>query len=131
MTLQEIREAAASEERMRYLAAQKRRLKDRMLSLSSGMDGMPHAHSRGDKMAEFIARLDEIEREYAAMILDSEELRLRVEREISKKLTPRQQRLVRLRLLENKPWKTISKITHYEESSCRKGLKQALRKLEE
>lgn len=131
MTGREIREVAATEERMRYLERQRSRLRDRMTSMSHGMDGMPHGSSDQDKFALFVSRLDEIEREYALMIVESEALRLKVEQEISKTLTPRQQRIVRLRLMENRNWKAISKLTHYEESSCRKTLRQALKKLEE
>lgn len=131
MTDMELREVSATDERMRYLERQKMRLRDRMTSMSRGTDGMPRSGQSDDKMADYISRLDSIEREYERMIVESEELRLRAEMEISKSLTPRQQRIVRLRMLEGKSWATISKLTHYEASSCRKTLRQALKKLEE
>lgn len=130
MTAREIKEVASTDERIRYLEQQKKRLRDRMTAMSQGMDGMPHSGRSEDKFASFMARLDEVEREYDRMIVEAEELRLKVESEIGNKLTPRQQRIVRLRLLQNKPWLVIARMTHYEESSCRKTLRQALKKLE-
>ena len=130
MTVSEIKQAAAAEERIHYLQQQKTRLRQRMTAMSQGNDGMPHSRRYEDRLAHYMARLDEVEREYDRMIMAAEELRFRVESEISSKLTPRQQQIVRLRLLQNKPWMTIARITHLEESTCRKTLKQALKKLE-
>ena len=130
MTVSEIKQAAAAEERIRYLQQQKTRLRQRMTAMSQGNDGMPHSRRYEDSLAHYMARLDEVEREYDRLIMAAEELRCKVESEISSKLTPRQQKIVRLRLLQNKPWMTIAGMTHLEESSCRKTFKQAITKLE-
>lgn len=92
---------------------------------SPSLDGMPHGGEYHDRMAEYMAQLDELERDIGKTILRLESEILRIETEIET-LQPREQMIIRLRYIDGLSWRKIAARTHYAERHCKRLHKTAL-----
>jgi len=81
-----------------------------------------------DKLAEDMARLDELERMLVDEVVSLESGIRMAERALEE--LPEQQRVIlRLRYMEGLSWRTVAKHAHYSESHCKKIHKKAMEKM--
>ncbi|MEN6595733.1 MAG: sigma factor-like helix-turn-helix DNA-binding protein [Clostridiaceae bacterium] len=72
-----------------------------------------------DRLAEYTAELDELERELTGEMIALEKHLVVVDAELAK-LPENQEKVLRLRYLEGMSWTRVSKIMNYCERYCRK-----------
>lgn len=124
MTIKMFEEAAFADSRIRALQERRERLRERMEQITQTFSDMPHAQRHEDKFAEYVAKLDVIDREYAMLIIDLEENRLLCEQAIQN-LNHKQRVVFERRMFQRKSWARISRETHYSERWCQKLYDQA------
>lgn len=114
---------------MKFTLESKTERRDRLRSYMMGhavvIDDMPHAPAWKDPMAEYMAKLDELERDIGKTILRLESEIQRIETEIET-LQPREQMIIRLRYIDGLSWRKIAARTHYAERHCKRLHKTAL-----
>lgn len=71
-----------------------------------------------DRLAEYAAELDELERELTGEMIALEKQLVFVDAELAK-LPENQEKVLRLRYCEGMRWREVSKKTHYSESHCK------------
>lgn len=130
MDIKMFEEAAFSDSRIKALQERRERLKERMEHITQTFSDMPHAQRHTDKFAEYVAKIDAIDREYAMLIIDMEENRLICEQAIQH-LNHKQRAVFEKRMFQRKNWQKISRETHYSERWCQKLYDQAEKKLSE
>lgn len=83
-----------------------------MLS-SPSLDGMPHGGAYHDRMAEYVAKLDAIQWEYAKLETQLQTEIMRIESEV-RTLKPNQCAVIWMRYIDGMGWKRIARELHYE-----------------
>lgn len=129
MTREDLRRLRSYRERLQSLEQQKEQLRAAVTNMTQRLTGMPGGGDGHDRMMTFVARLDELEAQYAELITEQAEARLKAERALL--LLPEQQeRVLRLRYVEGLSWRKISRRTHYSEPHLRRICEAGLRRLE-
>jgi DNA-directed RNA polymerase specialized sigma24 family protein len=72
-----------------------------------------------DRLAEYAAELDELERELTGEMIALEKQLVAVDAELAK-LPENQEKVLRLRCLEGLSWERVSKKSHYCDRYCRR-----------
>ena len=122
-------------ERMSDLGESIKKLKERENDLMESVQGltailsdMPKAHSHYDKLAGYVVRLEEIRAEYADMITEHENLRIRYDKAVLV-LNRKERKVIELRYESNFGWQRIAWKLHFSESHVFKLHREALKKV--
>ena len=129
MNRQEIERMNDLDKMIQQLERKRRELRERRMSITASISDMPKSHSEADRMAEYVAALDEIDREYAEIIAEHEQLYVRYARAISS-LMHRERRVLYLRYHECFKWEKIARIIHYSVNGAQYIHDKALKKIE-
>ena len=70
-----------------------------------------------DRLAEYVAELDELERQLTGEMIALEKQLVAVDAELTK-LSENQEKVLRLRYLDGYSWEKVSQITHYSVRNC-------------
>ncbi|MEA5049743.1 MAG: hypothetical protein VB034_14210 [Eubacteriales bacterium] len=71
-----------------------------------------------DRLAEYAAELDELERELTGEMIALEKQLAAVDAELAK-LPENQEKILRLKYCDGKRWREVAKAAHYSESYCK------------
>lgn len=104
------------------------RLRAAMEMGSRQMHTVPARTAAHDKLADAMAKLDELEREQINDIL-SLEMTLQDIEAVFDALPAQQQRVMRLRYVEGLSWRQVSRKAHYSEKHCLKIHRAALKRI--
>lgn len=129
MTKQELERINDLDLMIKQLERKRDELRERRMSITVTISDTPRSHSERDKMAEYMAELDEVEREYAGILAEHERLYVRYARAISS-LRHRERRVLYLRYHECLKWEKIARIIHYSVNGAQYIHDKALKKIE-
>ena len=96
--------------------------------MTQRLTGMPAGGDGHDHMMAYVARLDELEKRFAELLIEQADARLKVELAL-KTLPEQQERVLRLRYIEGLSWRRIAWRTHYSEPHLRRINAAALKRL--
>ena len=130
MTRNELERMADLGERLKKLKERENDLRESVQGLTAILSDMPKANSRHDKMAEYVARLEEIRAEYAEMISEHEELQIRYDKAVLV-LNRKERKVLELRYETGFGWQRIAWKLHFSESHVFKLHREALKKVSE
>lgn len=130
MNRQEIERMNDLDKMIQQLERKRKELRERRMSITASISDMPKSHSEADRMAEYVAALDEIDREYAEIIEEHERLYVRYARAISS-LRHLERQIIKFRYESRMPWRKIARIVHYSEQWVQELHKEALKKIEQ
>ncbi len=112
-------------------------LQERIVRLRSAMEitarqltDMPHGNNVRDRLADDMAKLDELERQLVEETISLETAVADAEKAISK-LPDAEQKIMRLRYVDGFGWRKVSKTSNYSVQHCFRLHSMALRKLRE
>ena len=88
-------------------------LRSSVLRTSPNLDGLPHGGAYKDAMAEYVAKLDQLQWDMIKIETRLNEEIIRIEDEI-RKLPPQQCAVVWMRYAEEKSWGKIANELHYD-----------------
>lgn len=111
-----------AKQRIRFLQRAIRECREGMSTISSGLSEH-HGGTRGDRMATYVAKLDELERELTRRIVELQELIAYIDRELER-LDPEVAMVIRLRYLGGCTWTKVCDELHVSESTARRLMKQ-------
>lgn len=95
---------------------------------SPSLDGMPHGGEYHDRMAEYVAKMDAIQWEYAKLETRLQDEIMRIETEV-RMLKPNQCAVIWMRYIDGMSWKRISRELHYSASQVYELHKAGLKRL--
>ena len=140
MTLQELERLADLQQRINRLKANKKLLEEQRTSMAINYSDMPKGHTLTDQMAEYAAKIDELERKYAEILVEHLELWERFERACAV-LNRRERKVLVLRYdgIEDKRTgemrtlniKNIARYMHYSEAHVYRLHDKAVEKITE
>ena len=116
--------------RKEMLEDRRDRLRESVQRYAAPLSDMPHAPAWKDTMAEYAAKMDDLEREIADLILEIEKKILQIEKEIDL-LPANMARIIRMRYEQCYGWKKIMRKTHYSERSVFRLHSRAIKMLGE
>lgn len=129
MNRQEIERMNDLDKMIQQLERKRKELRERRMSISASISDMPRSHSESDRMAEYVAQLDEIDREYADIIAEHELLYIRYAKAISS-LRHIERQILKFRYESHLSWKKIARTVHYTERWVLRIHHEALKKIE-
>lgn len=122
LTLYDLKSVKTAKARIRFLQRSMRNCRAGMTAISSGL-AEHHGGAGGDRMAAYVARLDELQRELSVRIVELHQLIARIDRELER-LDPEIAMVIRLRYLDGCTWVKVCDELHMSESTARRMLKQ-------
>ena len=115
MTRIELERMADLDESMEALKLRKRILFERRTDIAVHYSDTPGAHMYNDQLAEYVAKIEELEAEYSNLILEHGELYIRFARALEY-LKLRERQVVKLKYEKRYGWKKVASTMYYSES---------------
>lgn len=128
MTRIELERMADLDETMESLKLRKQMLFERRTDIAVHYSEAPGAHSYNDQLAEYVARISELEEEYSDLILEHGELYIRFARALEY-LKLRERQVLKLKYEKRYGWKKVARTMYYSESRVKAIHKSALEKI--
>jgi len=129
MTRQELSELIDLHRREKALEERRERLRESVQRYAAPLSDMPHGSSWKDPMAEYAAKLDELDRQILDLVMQIENRIQQIE-DFTKSLTPNQAAVVRLRYENGYSWGRIAKELNYSKGHCRNLHTDAMKRLD-
>ena len=128
MTRIELERMADLDESMEALKLRKRILFERRTDIAVHYSDTPGAHMYNDQLAEYVAKIEELEAEYSNLILEHGELYIRFARALEY-LKLRERQVLKLKYEKRYGWKKVASTMYYSESRVKAIHRAALEKI--
>lgn len=112
--------------RKEALEDRRERLRESVQRYAAPLSDMPHAPAWKDAMAEYAAKMDDLDHEIADLIIEIEERIIRIEKEIDA-LPADMAIIIRMRYEQCYGWKKIMRKTHNSERTVFRAHSRALK----
>ncbi len=122
MTIEDLKNVRRQKLRIEALQERIERLRSRAEYNQRQLGECGRSDPSRDRLAEYAAELDELERELTGEMITLEKQLVIVDAELAK-LPENQEKVLKLRYLEGRKWKNIAKLVSYSEQHCRKMVK--------
>lgn len=122
LTIDDLKNVRRQKLRVEALEERIERLRERAEYTQRQLGECGRSDPTRDRLAEYAAELDELERELTGEMIAMEKQLVYVDAELAK-LPENQEKVLRLRFLEGLSWKNIASITHYSEKYVFKLIK--------
>lgn len=119
MTIDDLKNVRRQNLRVKALQERIERLRSRAEYTQQQLGECGRSDPTRDRLAEYVADLDELERQLTGEMIALEKQLVIVDAELAK-LPENQEKVLRLRYLEGLGWKVISGVTNYCERQCRR-----------
>jgi len=119
MTIDDLKNVRRQKLRVKALQERIERLRSRAEYNQRQLGECGSSDPTRDRLAEYAAELDELERELTGEMIALEKQLVVVDAELAK-LPENQEKVLRLRYIENMRWRDVAKKSHYNERYCRK-----------
>lgn len=130
MTRNDLERMAGLNKQIQDLERKKEELFDRQIRITQFLSDMPKGHTHYDKMAAYVAQLEEIEIEFADVIAEHSALLIRYYRAVAN-LKDREREVLKLKYEERKSWRQITMKMNYSESRAQEIHREALAKIKD
>lgn len=111
-----------------YLERKKEELFERQIHITQILSDMPKGNAHYDKLAEYVAQIEELDLGFAGVIAEHSELFLRYIRATSV-LKDRERRILRMKYEDRMSWPKIARRMNYSESRCKGIHREAIEKI--
>lgn len=111
-----------------YLERKKEELFEKQIHITQILSDMPKGNAHYDKLAEYVAQLEELDFGYAGVITEHSNLFLRYIRATAV-LKDRERRILRMKYEKRLNWTQIARQMSYSESRCKGIHREALNKI--
>ena len=124
MTIDDLKNVRRQKLRVESLQERIERLRSRAEYTQQQLGEYGRSDPTRDRLAEYVAELDELERQLTGEMIALEKQLVFVDAELAK-LPENQEKILRLRYFDGMCWYDVAKKTHYSESYC-KAMKKLL-----
>ena len=128
MTIQDLQACKHIHDQIDSLDERIARLRSQAERLCRPLTGLPGGGDTGDQLAEYAAKLDEMERERAGQVIALEE-QLQACEDWIETLPTQQAKVMRLRYIDSLPWKQVAREAHYGIRHCSRIHAAAIKKM--
>ena len=125
LDLHQLQEMRRKKERLEY---EREILRESALRVTQTISDMPHASSWMDPMAEYAAKLDDLDRQIMDLTISIEKQILLIE-SIIQILPANQANVIRCRYENGYSWRRVARELHYTKGHCKNLHTAALKKL--
>lgn len=119
MTIDDLKNVRRQKLRVEALQERIERLRSRAEYTQQQLGECGRSDPMRDRLAEYVAELDELERQLTGEMIALEKQFTVVDAELAK-LPENQEKVLRLRYCEGKTWKEIAEHTHYCTRQCKR-----------
>ena len=119
MTIDDLKNVRRQKLRVETLQERIERLRSRAEYNQRQLGECGRSDPTRDRLAEYAAELDELERELTGEMIELEKQLVAVDAELAK-LPENQEKVLRFRYVEGLGWEMVAKKAHYCERHCRK-----------
>lgn len=130
MTRIELERMADLNKTITDLERKKEELFERQIRITQFLSDMPKSHTHYDKMAAYVAQVEEIEIAFADVIAEHSALLIRYYRAVAT-LKEREREILKLKYEERKSWRRIAAALNYSESRAQGIHREALKKIQD
>jgi len=117
MTIEDLKNVRRQKLRVAAIEERIERLRERAEYNQRQLGECGRSDPTRDRLAEYAAELDELERELTGEMIELEKQLVVVDAELAK-LPENQEKVLRLRHVEGMEWKTVAKKLHYSVDHC-------------
>ena len=121
MTIDDLKNVRRQKLRVEALQDRIERLRSRAEYTQQQLGECGRSDPTRDRLAEYVAELDELERQLTGEMITLEKQLVAVDMELAK-LPENQEKVLRLRCLEGMCWRMVAKQTNYSERQCKRLL---------
>ncbi len=118
LTIDDLKNVRRQKLRVEALQERIERLRSRAEYTAHMLGECGQGDSTRDRLAEYVAELDELERQLTGEMITLEKQLIVVDAELVK-LPENQEKVLRLRYIEGLRWYEVARKTHYSESYCK------------
>ena len=119
MTIDDLKNVRRQKLRVEALQDRIERLRSRAEYNQRQLGECGHSDPTRDRLAEYAAELDELERELTGEMIALEKQLVTVDAGLAK-LPENQEKVLRLRYVEGMRWKLVAKVMNYSERQCKR-----------
>ena len=119
MTIDDLKNVRRQKLRVESLQERIERLRSRAEYTQQQLGECGRSDPTRDRLAEYVAELDELERQLTGEIITLEKQLAFVDAELAM-LPEKQEKVLRLRHMEGMCWRMVSNQTHYSERQCKR-----------
>ncbi|MEA4914581.1 MAG: hypothetical protein VB061_08420 [Christensenella sp.] len=119
MTIDDLKNVHRQKLRVESLQERIERLRSRAEYTQQRLGECGRSDPTRDRLAEYVAELDELERQLTGEMIALEKQFVFVDTELAK-LPENQEKVLRLRYMDGLSWRRVAHTTHYCEQHCRK-----------
>jgi len=119
MTIDDLKNVRRQKLRVEALQERIERLRSRAEYTQQQLGECGRSDPTRDRLAEYVAELDELERQLTGEMIALEKQLVFVDAELAR-MTIAQEEIIRLRFCESKKWKEIAEQTHYCIRQCKR-----------
>ena len=119
MTIDDLKNVRRQKLRVESLQERIERLRSRAEYTQQQLGECGRSDPTRDRLAEYVAELDELERQLTGEMIALEKQLVVVDAELAK-LPDNQEKVLRLRYCEGLPWERVARIVRYSTRQCRR-----------
>ena len=119
MTIDDLKNVRRQKLRVEALQERIERLRSRAEYTQQQLGECGRSDPTRDRLAEYVAELDELERQLTGEMIALEKQLVFVDVELAK-LPENQEKVLRLRYIEGMSWKKVAKLANYSERNCKR-----------